>query len=347
MDPMRGVDEDERKRPVIFQALRTALGRPPIWLACWLLAFLPALVLALPWLGALRDAIGHGQAPGAVTFDLGEIFEVDHARELGTLRSGTAVAAAAFSLIVVLLGAFTAGGWLQILLERTHGESTRRFLLGGARYFWRFVRVAVVSLLWLALLGWLVYDMPWKRFVLGGLLDVPAWDRGDLETLGSESAAIWLGRLQALLYMAGFAFVRVWGDFTRTRMAFDDSRSAVIAGIATFFLLLRRPLRTLGPMASLFGLQFALLLVLALLASWFDGSQAAPPGLVGIAVLAVLAQAGAIAREIFRGASYGVAVRVTGDLVTPAQSSSVSDSLGGPGGPRYPIDDVDEFGIAM
>jgi hypothetical protein len=124
------------------------------------------LVVALPWYHELNDILTGRYPRGAQVHDLDAIFRADHRATLAALDEGSAHSGTLLACLAALLGIFFAGGWLQVILERTQGQSLRRFFLGGARYFWRFLRVWVLVLLVLAGLRWILYGMPWNEFVL-------------------------------------------------------------------------------------------------------------------------------------------------------------------------------------
>jgi hypothetical protein len=305
--------------PIFWAALRTTIGRTPIWLTCWLVPLCLALVLAVPWRGFYAGVLAHRYEPGSVLASMDEGFRFDHRAGLDSLKASTAGIAAALAFVVMLFGVFAGGGWLQVFLERTQGHSLRRFLWGGARYFWRFTRVWGVTLLTLALFSWVMYGWPWKMAMklLFGAED------GDLEVLVSERGALYVTWTQDGLYGALVALLLVWGDFTRTRLALQDTRSAVWAGLCTWGLIFLHPLRTLRPMA--------LLLVLEALVALF-----------------VLGQAALLWRGIARGARYHAAAQVSKLLVPPlAQPDPWAGRVGGPGGPQYPIDTTDDYGVSV
>jgi len=45
-------------RPIFLRALRSAVARVPLWMLCWFVPFLLALVLTLPWLTWFDSALG-------------------------------------------------------------------------------------------------------------------------------------------------------------------------------------------------------------------------------------------------------------------------------------------------
>ena len=171
---------------------------------------------------------------------------------------------------------------------------------------------------------------------------------GDLEVLQSESSAIWIGRLQAGAYLLAFALVFVWGDYTRTRMALQNTRSALWAGLCTIGLFLWHPLRTLRPVALLTLCEVLVVAGLGTLAYSFNSSLGEDSGWKSVAFLFVLGQIAMIFQTITRSARYHAAVSVSRQVVPPlAQPDPWASRVGGPGGPQYPIDDTDDYGVSI
>ncbi len=339
-------DDASRSRvPVFLRALRVALGRTPLWLLTWLAPLLLALALVSPWMAWFSQTTTHAYAPGSVLATMDEVFRQDHGGELDALRGTGGAAAAMLALVAMLCGVFFGGGWLQVFLERTSGKSVRRFFWGGAKYFWRFLRVWIGALVTIALFAWVLHGWPWNTLLE---LLLGAEDMDGLEVVDSEWTAVWAGWIQAGLFASAFALTMVWGDYTRTRIALHDGRSALWAGICTWFLILAHPLRTLRPHVFLLALE---VLVVVLLGRW-SWSVNAELGaettwttlllLFGIGQLALLWQA------ISRAARYAAAVQVSQALVAPlAQPDPWASRIGGPGGPQYPIDDTDDYGVSI
>jgi len=344
MNPLFDDDLTGPRPPVFLSALRTTLGRTPIWLVCWVVPLILALVLAVPWRGFVAGMLDHAYEPRSVLSFMDQDFRFDHGSELATLKRGTAGIAAALSLVVMLFGIFSGGGWLQVFLERTQGHSMRRFLWGGARYFWRFTRVWVLTLLSLALLSWVLYAWPWKALLH---LLVGAED-GDLEVLASERSAVLVTWIQDGLYGLGVALLLVWGDYTRTRLALQDTRSALWAGLCTWGLLFLHPVRALRPMLLLFLLEAAVVLGLGSIAHGMDRGLGPDSGGGTLALLFLLGQLALLWQGIARGARYHAAAQVSKRLVPPlAQPDPWASRVGGPGGPQYPIDLTDDYGVSV
>jgi hypothetical protein len=331
-------------RPIFYNALRITLGRTPLWMFTAALTALLALVAAGPWFAWFESVLAHRYMPGSVIRALDENFLTDVRVERAAVDSATRSMGAVLALLAMLAGAFTAGGWLQVFLERTHGHSLRRFVYGGSRYYFRFLRVLGLTLLLLHGAGWLVYGRPWEWLVQEVWFGLPG---GRLEGLDSELVARRIVFAQDGLYVALFAAILVWGTYTRTRLALHDTSSSVWAGLCSTALLFAHPIRTLRPMLSLFLAQAAVLWLAAVFSELF----AAQLGLAGdglpILFLFLVTALSLFWRAMVRGASYHAACQVSAQLVRPiARPDPWKKSLGGPGGPRYPIGD-DEYGVAL
>ena len=332
---------------LFLTALRVAFGRAPLWLFSGGVILLLALADAQSW-AAWVDGLGARYAPGAELHSLTQNFRQDQALDLERLRSGSAAALGVLSLFAMLVGAFVAGGWLQISLERTHGQSVRRFFFGGARYFMRFLRLLFLMLLVLALWHWVLYGLLWDELVLGQLLDVPEHDRATLETLDSELTVRRLGWAQDGSAALLFALTMIWAKYTRARIALHDTTSVIWAGWCTLFVLLWNPIRTLRPQALLFGLKAVVLVgALGFTSRWLDSQLATEPASWHVWSLAGCSVAAVLWSQLLRGASYHVAARVSQELVKPSLKADPWNVIGGPGGPQYPVDDAEDYQVSV
>ena len=348
------VDADEpapatepARRAVSVEALRVTLGRAPVWCVAWLVELSLALVPAIAWGAWMNGATAHRYAPKSLLGELDTVFRFDQRRALGSLDDANARVGAVLALLAMLVGCFTAGGWLQVFLERTEGHSLRRFFWGGARYFWRFFRVLVLTILSLALLDYVVYGAPWNVAVLHWLCHVPATDYDKLETLTSERSVFAIHAVQNSMYALLFALVLVWGDYTRTRLALHDTMSALWAGLCTWFTLLRHPFRTLAPMLWLGAIELVIVGAAGAFARRIEGDLGQHPSLLGAVLLLSIGQLALLWRVILRGARYHAAVQVSRDVVSPlARPDPWKESFGPPSGPRYPLGG-DEYGMSL
>lgn len=345
--------ELEATGPVFSRALFSAMGRVPIWGFVWAMEFLLALPLALVWLGWFDGVLGSGHAPGEVTGYLDEVFRTDNRAGLSTMNTVSAHVGAVTAFLAILLGVFSAGGWLQVLLERTRGQSLRRFFFGGARYFWRFFRVMLLTLAAMELFGWLLFEEPFQRSVLGSWFGVEESDWGRLESLDSEGTVFALRASQDALYALAIALVFTWADYTRTRLALQGTHSALWAGLQTLFTLLRHPIRTLRPLLLLILLETLVIFGLGVVIDWVEqgflpaeGAELAGRGRVWM--LFALSQLVLMWRCVIRGARYHATAIVSQEIVRPlSRPDPWRESIGGPGGPRYPLEEGDEYGVAL
>ena len=347
---LAGARDDEPEdlpRWVFLHALRVTLGRTPVWLTVSGIFALLALAPALTTFAWFDGVLQHRYEPGSLVRALDETFRLDQRAGRSLLNSANGSVGSVLALLAMLVGAFTAGGWLQIFLERTHGHSLLRFFYGGARHFFRFTRVLLLSLLSLHLLGWVLYGTPWKWLVLELAFSLPD---GDLQALGSELTARKIGFLQDGLYALGFALLLAWGDYTRTRMSVHDTRSAVWAGLCAWTTLIAHPVRALRPLLVLWIAEAALLFVIGQMVEHWNAELGPQSTKLGVLALLALGLAALVWRSITRAARYAACVQVTKAVVRPlARPDPWKRSVGGPGGPRYPIEtiDGDEYGVSL
>ena len=320
-------------------ALRVALGRVPLWLITAMVPLAFAMIGSLGWYGWFKGNLDHQYAPGSQIGWLSDNFRTDHATELADLGRDTGRVAAGMTFLMFLIGVFTAGGWLQVFLERTEGHSVHRFFYGGARYFWRFFRVFIGVLLLLGLGNFLIYGNLWNDYVLERLFHVSG---GDLTSLTSERSARRLIWLQDGTFALWFAMVMVWADYLRTRLAFHGSRSVIWSGLATVFMLLLRPVTTLRPMIFLLLLEAAVLLGAGYVSATINRGMDSTTGEGSVWALFAITGAVVIWRAIVHAARYHAAVQVTRVIVEPlGVDDPWENTVGGPGGPRYPVGEED------
>jgi hypothetical protein len=329
-------------RFTFLKALQRALGRTPMWLAVTGMTSLLALAMALPWGSWFRESIGQRYEPGSLLRGLDETFWFDHRVTREALEQGTSGVGAVLALLATLMGAFAAGGWLQVFLQRTEGHSLRRFFYGGSRYFFRFLRVLVLTLLSLQLAGFVIYGLPWEFLVNELLLGISS-----TQQLSSELHARQLVWVQDGLYLLATALVLVWGDYTRTRLAMHDGVSAAWAGLCTWVTLIAHPVRTLRPMLLLWLAELAVLWGAFHLSGFLDARITEPGDWVPLLLLFAVGQGVLAWRCIVRGARYAAALEISGGLVrAPRRPDPWKEAVGGPGGPQYPIGG-DEYTVSL
>ncbi len=338
------IENQSSRVPIFARALNGAIGRTAVWVSCWLLFEVLALMVAMGWLDWMTSTMGHSYAPGALLADLGANFRIDHGAEMSATSGYAAELGAMLAFLALIFGAFTGGGWLQVVLERTEGRSVRRFFSGSARFFWRFLRLMFVQLLILAILGWMVYETPWNELVLGRWLGVPQSDYSSLESLDSEALVRQIGWAQDGLFALLFSLVSAGSLYARTRIALHDTNSALWAWLCTIATIFRNPIRTLRPLALIFLIDLAVVFCCGRALSGLQEGLDAETGVATIAIIFGVGRLAVAARHLTRGARYYAAAYVSRDLVRPiSKPDPWKESIGGPGGPRYPLGEDDEF----
>jgi len=337
----------EDSRSVTWSALRAAFGRTPLWLLTGVAPLGLAFILALPWHAWFGEAAA-GYAPGAQLHHLDQNFRTDHGAEMASLSQATRRVASGLVLVEILLSLFFAGGWLQVFLERTHGRSVQRFFFGGARHFGRFLRVLFLFLVGASALDWLLHGSVWESYVLADLFGINDGDKA-FESVAFETTVIQLGWLRGGLHLVGLSLLFVWADYTRTRLAMHDTRSALVAGFITFFTLLRHPIRCLRPMLLLVAIEFVLLVVLGFISNGMESGLDADTGRWAILVIGACSLLAILCGKILRGARYAAALQVSRGVAPPMTGASPwSQTIGGPGGPQYPIVGAeDDYGVSL
>ncbi len=289
--------------PIFLRGLVRAFNRRSAWLTAACATILLALFGALPWFGATSRMIDHHYQPGSLVRELDETFRIDNRVALDALNAQGRASAAGLAFLAMLVGAFCAGGWLSLFTEDRRGSDWIHFCRGGARYFWRFVRLLVLTLLSFQLIGWLVYDDPWKSIVQEKIVGVT-----DLEQLKSELSMRILGWTQDALYLALFALILAWGDVTRTRMARIDSSSAIASGLRTWATIFERPVFVLRPLVLITAIELAVMLLAGVARHWVEAPLGADSGIAPILLLAAITAAVIGVRSILRGARYSASL---------------------------------------
>ncbi len=363
-------DEPVRTGPLLFlRSIRRVMSRTPLWLVPAIAIALLALPVGFSWHKWFSGTVAHRYLPDAVAPAGGEeapaaeapflwddqvvsltaSFRHDHAGGLSALNAQTAAMGAPLALIAILVGILAAGGWLQVILERTHGRANRRFWMGAGRYLFRFVRVFVLVLVVLAGWRWLLYGPLWDEWVLERWFQLPAGDGNHLEALDSELHARALEWGRDGLHALGFMIVLAWGTYTRTRLARFDGRSALKAGFLTVFTLLRYPIKTLRPLILLGFVELVLVtFALGSLSRFLATGLPERPSVGLVLVMALLSFIALAVREMLRGARYHAAVKVSQEITQPPEAQPDPwQAIGGPGGPQYPVGEQEETEYVM
>lgn len=277
-----------------------------------------ALPAALAWNDWLASALGGRYEPGELFANLSTSFRFDHRTDMARLGGTTGAWLALAALLAMLLGMFCAGGWAALAFDREEGAVLARGAAGGRRFFCRYLRVWLLTLLLLALWTWVMYDAPWRTVVYDWILRLAPGEGDRLENLVSEWSAVLVRGAQAVLYALGVALVLCCADYTRLRIAWRDARCVTWEFLAALAMLARRPWRTLAPLGALFSSEVLLVAGASVLARGIEGrlglNQA---GLGSVAALALLTALVLLLRCWLRGARYQAAAEIVASDVAP------------------------------
>ncbi len=266
-------------------------------LTLWLASLALALAVALPQWLALSDAMG--PLPG--TDVLAEALRLGVVADLEELHPGLVVGfgragLAAFGL-AFLVGLATTGGTLDVLTSGHDRPFAHRFGRGAGRFFGRFLRLSLVTLVAAALL---------LALTAAPLL---AWSRYLRRESGSEWLAmvVWLSAIVA----AGLALLvaLLVQDAARVRVAREDERRVFALWRSSAGLVLGHPLKWLRVWSWNALLLLACFVVYAALAETIP----AGPGPL-LVVLVALQQAFVLARCGLRVALLNAEIELVGTL---------------------------------
>lgn len=202
-----------------YQGIKGATFQPKMIFVLWLSNFLFGSVIFYLFFGAFSSAIGNSaDAEGLLKrFDFNFLFEFlsDHEESIATIFSSMVI----LTLLYLLVSTFLFGGILFSLtlrLKSSHlaGDDKRKFsqifFQGAGKFFGRFFRLLVYSLLlWIVSLIFFIFVNLFINIFAG-------WGTGEKAFFYS----LWL-RLATALFM--FFLVRMILDYTRIKIAFDDS----------------------------------------------------------------------------------------------------------------------------
>lgn len=297
---------------IFHSAFRRAASRQRMIALYWFVHTLCAAIAALPLLGAV---IPHSAHSGYAA-EMLRHFDLMYAAELVAAVRDSALGVAAIPVLLSILTAmlasvFLAGGAVKLLVHDGLPYSPGEFWEGCGRHFWRFLRLAVYSLL--------LYS---AAFAIARGVDKAAdklWGRGMLEQ--PVVYASW-ARQALLLLLLGFISAAM--DLAKVRLVADDSRRSLRACFGSARLALRR----LGAIFPVW-LGLGLMLVAATwlyvsIANRMDAFTAAP-----IAALFLVQQCYIAVRVCLRMMSWGAAAALDPVLRPPAPVAAVPEAPAG------------------
>ena len=200
--------------------LRLACRRRSI--LCWVFAVNLALgaLGTLPAARQLHHTLRHTLAgePLFKGFDLGMFSELTRVPEVGLLRFTNSSYALAGLFPLFML--FVSGGILEAYLQDRRLNTGEFFAASGA-FFWRFVRLALISIVLFAFLG---------NAYLG--VDKAADYLGDKAVADQVGFVIWLVGVTGLVLLT--LFVRLWFDLAKVRAVAQNERRMLLNTLQAF-----------------------------------------------------------------------------------------------------------------
>jgi len=275
----------------------TAVARhnPRLVVTLWLFNLALALAAGLP--GWLTLSSVMGSLPGADA--LGEALRFGVLADLSEIQPGlvsgfgrTALAAFGLGLIVALA---TTGGTLEVLTSGDERSFAHRFGRGAGRFFLRFLRLGLITLLTAPLAT--------------GLVAAPllALSRHLRRESGSEWLAVSVWLLAVAVAGAALVFVLLVQDAARVLLVRDDERRVRRLLRPALATVLRHPLNWLSVWS------WNAVLLLALFALYLALSSAVPPGRL-LVVLVLLQQVFVLLRCALRVALLGAEIELVSAL---------------------------------
>lgn len=231
--------------------LKRTLREGRLALRLWLASFLFTLLVVAPAAFALHGQVAHSLAAGGVLARLDADWLTDLSSQyLKTAPAFLALTAAAL-LLYLLLTVFLNGGVIGALGRPAGRTSLADFLQDCGLYFWRFLRLALLSLpVYLLVFG---ISMPLLRITLGAI--------------GRRAASEWPAmiaanvRLLALVLLLGL--VSMFFDYVKIGLATGGRNSVLKETWRTLKFIARRFFRAWG-LYLLAGLAFVALTLLYL-----------------------------------------------------------------------------------
>jgi hypothetical protein len=230
----------------IIDGLRAAARNLKLTWLLWAWYGLLAIVPAFPVWRWWDQVLGASPEAAAILkrFDLGVFLDLTRSEGVGGLGLMSAAVAAAAGIAIVS-SAFAFGGILEVVgAADDHRPFMHRFFRGGGRFFWRFLRLAVMAAAGAVLATGLVSAL---MTAVTRPLSESEWEPGFYLASALTVAAI---LITAALFLLAL-------DYARIRVARDDSRRMIGAYAAGMGFVLRRALRVYGIAIAFVALEAA------------------------------------------------------------------------------------------
>lgn len=297
----------------IFQALLNSFRRVRcLWkmvVLYWFIQTLAAALIALPLAGTVIPSLAHSRYSADLLrqFDFMWLMELQYATN-GLPAAIVAPVALVAILLWVLASIWLAGGALRLLTAEEPHYHIGDFHEGGGLYFWRFLRLALYSLI--------LYGI---ALSLGGMVTKIAdkvWGKGM-----EEAPLVVAGWIKSGLLILLFGLIGTAMDYAKVRLVTDGSRKSLRACFGSTGLVFRNLGTTMGV-----WLVLALLAVLAF-SIYLPVANALPATSMGpILALFVWQQLFIATRIVLRLTSWGAAAQLD-PILRPRQLPPLEEEL--------------------
>lgn len=281
----------------VFQAIRGAGGRVSLRkrmiVAYWFFQTLMAAFVAVPLAGVAISNLSHSRYGAELMrgFDLSWVVELYFYVQGSPLSA--IVPTMVLAVFLLFLGSiFLAGGAVKMLVYDGPDYSPRMFYEGCGRYFWRFLRLALYSVLFYAVA--LIVTRLLRK------LAEQAWDEG-MEDHQLTIAGWVVSGLMLLL----FALVSTAMDYAKVRLVADDSRKSLRAAFGSMRLVLTHLGKTMGVWLVLMVFLAVFVGLYLPVSNWLQGGGAG-----SILALILVQQLYVLSRVWLRMMAWGAAVEL-------------------------------------
>jgi len=286
------------------EGLRAAFRCRRVLLALALVNLAMALAVVVPIGRAWNSVMGHQFDSAALAQQWDWALGGDLARSFPGMAGRGAGVLAATVFFSWVLGAFVAGGWLEIFHAYEGRPGLRRFCTGAGSTYGRFLRLGVVNLIAFALVGWMLRGGGWDMF------QAFWWGSQDKADLNTEWMAEGLSWLQSAAYLGAISAVLVASDLAKVGCIVRGGRSMVAAFVRGLRIASVHPGRAFGVVWTIYAIEIGVAWVMARV--WISLSPAAVSWW-GILALFVLAQIWMMLRCGLRGARLAGLYRIWQD----------------------------------
>ena len=219
---------------IFYQGQYVARRNKKLWFILWLMNALVAAVAALPMFSLLSREWNYSLAAGPMMdrFDIDYVVELiykywDSAPILLALLTG-------LGILYVTLTLLTAGGTLAVFSGTEKRFSAPVFFRGCGAFFWRFLRLFILSVIFYGI------------FVFGVNGGLSALFSRMTRNWTMEKYVLFLSWGRLLLVAFFFILINMIFDYAKVRIVVEEGRSAIAAGFRSIKFVFKNFRKTLA-----------------------------------------------------------------------------------------------------